>query len=128
MLTACGIETTDITMKINCTQLVATVLTACGIETGEFFVNVTEDSYKLQQCLPLAVLKLDLYSIAVIPASPVATVLTACGIETFVGFEFNCSTFRLLQQCLPLAVLKPWNCYAIDSEVACCNSAYRLRY
>ena len=58
---------------------VATVLTACGIET-------TTDDYeteidKLQQYLPLAVLKLSISRIASYILF-VATVLTACGIET----------------------------------------------
>ena len=37
---------------------VATVLTACGIETGNETYESTDGS-KLQQCLPLAVLKLN---------------------------------------------------------------------
>ena len=56
VLTACGIETISWMDKIAvCT--VATVLTACGIETLDATL-VTSTFYGLQQCLPLAVLKL----------------------------------------------------------------------
>ena len=58
----------------------------------------------LQQCLPLAVLKHSFSSVKVSSDTGVATVLTACGIETLssnVPASFFCS---------------------------CCNSAYRLRY
>ena len=59
VLTACGIETgkfnADIFTKF---VRVATVLTACGIETGNLFlVRFQYRKRKLQQCLPLAVLK-----------------------------------------------------------------------
>ena len=37
---------------------VATVLTACGIETGERICCLLGNLSELQQCLPLAVLKL----------------------------------------------------------------------
>ena len=65
---------------------VATVLTACGIETCNinffhFFLLLG-----LQQCLPLAVLKLAEYSTVQRMKSVVATVLTACGIETYIIF------------------------------------------
>ena len=60
---------------------VATVLTACGIETiGS--KAVPGPAFALQQCLPLAVLKLLRVGIRLSSHSPVATVLTACGIET----------------------------------------------
>ena len=59
---------------------VATVLTARGIETAEYFW-CADASTKLQQCLPLAVLKL------------------APRTHTF-------RSLLALQQCLPLAVLK----------------------
>ena len=81
MLTACGIETgCDIIIGKDDEIVVATVLTACGIETGTSSIILSEYR-RLQQCLPLAVLK---------PARQafpgqfkiVATVLTACGIET----------------------------------------------
>ena len=60
------------------------MLTACGIETSYApeATNVAVGN-SLQQCLPLAVLKLTcrlyMYSGSV---PSVATVLTACGIET----------------------------------------------
>ena len=38
---------------------VATVLTACGIETSGFICTGSEFFKMLQQCLPLAVLKLN---------------------------------------------------------------------
>ena len=61
---------------------VATVLTACGIETN-FHSTKLQKSFGLQQCLPLAVLKLvqDIYTTQ--QMLNVATVLTACGIETY---------------------------------------------
>ena len=63
------------------------MLTACGIETCEIIISHLSTS-QLQQCLPLAVLKLDRgygYVEREIIA-PVATVLTACGIETFLVY------------------------------------------
>ena len=64
-------------------QIVATVLTACGIETFKKILTSNDANSKLQQCLPLAVLKQiefwqDWEGIDFL----VATVLTACGIET----------------------------------------------
>ena len=83
---------------------VATVLTACGIETG--WVSQDGRRCKLQQYLPLAVLKLNFHSTKLqktfgcnstyrlrywnqqmkellVSLCKVATVLTACGIETW---------------------------------------------
>ena len=63
--------------------LVATVLTACGIETHHFTSELSVIN-GLQQCLPLAVLKLGCYIRSKYGLlNAVATVLTACGIETF---------------------------------------------
>ena len=63
---------------------IATVLTACGIETSVLRCAPT-DSPKLQQYLPLAVLKRPASDIiSSIGLASVATVLTACGIETLV--------------------------------------------
>ena len=59
---------------------VATVLTACGIET-QLLRKQYGISVRLQQCLPLAVLKQQV-SPRIASLYPVATVLTACGIET----------------------------------------------
>ena len=58
------------------------MLTACGIETGKFYF-ATLKRFMLQQCLPLAVLKLEdiVYTLKE-DVVEVATVLTACGIET----------------------------------------------
>ena len=83
--------------------MVATVLTACGIETKFDIGTYRTHQYKLQQCLPLAVLK---------PNQPlhrndiliVATVLTACGIETVIAMVFS------------------------TRITTSCNSAYRLQY
>ena len=85
MLTACGIETlmNDITICIISRQ-VATVLTACGIETRLVVKDLNARFVMLQQCLPLAVLKL--------------ADLTPDQLAALKG---------PLQQCLPLAVLKP---------------------
>ena len=57
VLTACGIETT-LYILIGYLITVATVLTACGIETLIYSVLSTQRTIMLQQCLPLAVLKL----------------------------------------------------------------------
>ena len=80
------------------------MLTACGIET--YFELLACDIWlpRLQQCLPLAVLKPSIQVMDGNAFSIVATVLTACGIETKIYF---------------------------DSETrrdTGCNSAYRLRY
>ena len=109
---------------------VATVLTACGIETSSTSKFWQAKQSLLQQCLPLAVLKLCIRSLYKEWVSIyVATVLTACGIETRLeSFCFLC-LFTALQQCLPLAVLKPViNSTVHISTFYCCNSAYRLRY
>ena len=79
------------------------MLTACGIET---YVSTPVFKYfsTLQQCLPLAVLKLWLPS---------------C---------LHRLLIVLLQQCLPLAVLKHGICDLMLYRFIRCNSAYRLRY
>ena len=131
---------------------VATVLTACGIETWKI-PRAKPNYWRLQQCLPLAVLK-----------------LTIPGTQGVQGKRCNSAyrlrywnqlyflgSFRLryelqqclplavlklmrkilllsassgsLQQCLPLAVLKPSRPSSVlASTLAGCNSAYRLRY
>ena len=93
--------------------MVATVLTACGIETSCYCSH--NDLPGLQQCLPLAVLKLTLIYLAerLNTLLLVATVLTACGIETFCDLRLSTGTILGLQQCLPLAVLKRTNDFVI---------------
>ena len=83
MLTACGIETSPPpNLVVSFNGMVATVLTACGIETPTKLACLKFcRALLLQQCLPLAVLKL-------------ATLRA-----------HNASSL-MLQQCLPLAVLK----------------------
>ena len=58
VLTACGIETLTYFLGVPPVFLVATVLTACGIETRNI-LSYRRKFLRLQQCLPLAVLKLD---------------------------------------------------------------------
>ena len=58
VLTACGIETIKIAFNSISFYSVATVLTACGIETLDDRYLLPEMVNQLQQCLPLAVLKL----------------------------------------------------------------------
>ena len=83
MLTACGIETTKVRPPaFDSRWCVATVLTACGIETHKFVSALHAAFIMLQQCLPLAVLKLAGSCPRHKPEYDVATVLTACGIET----------------------------------------------
>ena len=55
--TACGIETKEIFEERVTNKVVATVPTACGIETNKLFI-INTPFLLLQQCLPLAVLKL----------------------------------------------------------------------
>ena len=83
------------------------MLTACGIETLDELAEQFGEE-KLQQCLPLAVLKL-VTPVGHLKAdgSKVATVLTACGIETDMFSRYSLGLLNgKLQQCLPLAVLK----------------------
>ena len=59
VLTACGIETYSPFAATHKALFVATVLTACGIETNKSdFYYCLWVLDRLQQCLPLAVLKL----------------------------------------------------------------------
>ena len=60
VLTACGIETNLLTLYVIYLAPVATVLTACGIETLNYLKHDVRTLLLLQQCLPLAVLKLDI--------------------------------------------------------------------
>ena len=126
VLTACGIETMVFFLLFRSSSMVATVLTACGIETeaikneGREVATSCNSAYrlrywnilmrfpcssageKLQQCLPLAVLK-RLWFVPQFNLLFVATVLTACGIETI----------NIVRRQVP---------------AHSCNSAYRLRY
>ena len=105
MLTACGIETLfsrihTLAASIGCNS--AYRLRYWNDEQGKRIKTAT---LWLQQCLPLAVLKLSLSKKLVHIFLIVATVLTACGIETVAGCNIR-QPFKKLQQCLPLAVLK----------------------
>ena len=90
-------------LKLRWIHLVATVLTACGIETS-FQRALRKRPWWLQQCLPLAVLKLD---------------------------EVGDST-GMLQRCNSAYRLRYWNPQELlfGSPLIWfrCNSAYRLRY
>ena len=176
MLTACGIETILQYHDSHGISTVATVLTACGIETIltrllvlTMILPSCNSAYrlrywnlintqpwllwiKLQQCLPLAVLKRynlgrvwksviscnsayrlrywnNLDSIVNTGCLPVATVLTACGIETIYD------TARLRRFLLVATVLTACGIETILKKLISiriwllsCNSAYRLRY
>ena len=61
-------------------------------------------SLRLQQCLPLAVLKPVHFPFKCVFSHAVATVSTACGIETFLRLGDHTRSPRMLQQHLPLAV------------------------
>ena len=65
----------------NKSVLVATVLTACGIETLYCYSQLLQID-RLQQRLPLGVLKPTIVTIKDILVCIVATALTAYGIET----------------------------------------------
>ena len=83
---------------------VATTPTACGIETVN--LSATRISLnKLQQHLPLAVLKHKPLHFPWLRKLVVATTPTACGIET-VNVASKTFCYAKLQQHLPLAVLK----------------------
>ena len=104
------------------------MLTACGIETivqqGTMW---TVFGGRLQQCLPLAVLKPSTNMIFLLSCR-VATVLTACGIETVVT-ESN--KIKKYGGCNSAYRLRYWNDRSISSlDIinTSCNSAYRLRY
>ena len=108
---------------------------------------------RLQQCLPLAVLKRCKSVLSYMEEWWVATVPTACGIETcsprlnlyfFLCWLQQCLPLAVLkllykyvivairsdklQQCLPLAVLKLNSMISQSRVFESCNSAYRLRY
>ena len=111
-------------------QEVATVLTACGIETlADNCIMVTGTDYLLQQCLPLAVLKLLSQKFTVIDIS---IKLQQCLPLAVLKHEETHTEVtpapEELQQCLPLAVLKLVFHLTIKQKFQSCNSAYRLRY
>ena len=83
---------------------VATVLTVYGIETYFKESNFSNNSAKLQQCLPFTVLKHLCDAKTIRKYRNVATVLTVYGIETSYGHM------------------------TMTIELPGCNSAYRLRY
>ena len=83
---------------------VATVLTACGIETLTVTCVSYPKDFKLQQYLPLAVLK-------------------------HLKINIMITLLERLQQYLPLAVLKrSFLVKKFNLDSLCCNSTYRLRY
>ena len=90
----------------------------------------TEKAFaKLQQYLPLAVLKLFLTSDTFTTNFWVATVLTACGIETFLRIRSTCNGTTV--SCNSTYRLRYWNSmliYRWVSRLYRCNSTYRLRY
>ena len=81
----------------------------------------------LQQCLPLAVLKLNLCHNDLLGLTPVATVLTACGIETW-DLKFHTCDYHCVATVLTACGIETYhkNCFEMDGNR--CNSAYRLRY
>ena len=82
---------------------------------------------RLQQHLPLAVLKHSKWATIEFAKSSVATALTASGIETNTSY-FELSQDNRLQQHLPLAVLKHIIRRYSTMHQRSCNSTYRLRY
>ena len=133
---------------------VATVLTACGIETN--IASLFRDMANwLQQCLPLAVLKLyyegaswlrlrrcnSAYRLRYWNGSTnsewsratyrlVATVLTACGIETFFSSCKNSSRPAIVATVLTACGIETtlFSQRTPSLGPSSCNSAYRLRY
>ena len=110
---------------------VATVPTACGIETANYNEVVFLKVYLLQQCLPLAVLKLfSSQDKCMASLCLVATVPTACGIETFVDSRTAIVSASLVAT-VPTAcgIETPALLQKTASSLLTgCNSAYRLRY
>ena len=107
-------------------MIVATVLTACGIETTA--MTITMMNYcQLQQCLPLAVLKPNIahhtsYICQLQQCLPLAVLKHSFCKTTFIFYDTRCnSAYRL----------RYWNDRKrnrSDKKKQCCNSAYRLRY
>ena len=83
--------------------LVATVLTACGIET--LFSATYYDIDKLQQYLPLAVLKQFFFSNLFANINMLQQYLPLAVLKQFF-FSNLFANINMLQQYLPLAVLK----------------------
>ena len=85
---------------------------------------------KLQQYLPLAVLKRESIPQYWNCSQNVATVLTACGIETFSWWIPFLPSIR--HSCNSTYRLRYWNSIIIRRIITynfiCCNSTYRLRY
>ena len=128
--TACGIETCFKAMLLVIRNSVATVPTACGIETPISVRLINSAPGKLQQYLPLAVLK-QCRNVGGESSYffHVATVPTACGIETF--FFFVWATVFDHVATVPTACgieTKLQLSSAVISSVRRCNSTYRLRY
>ena len=108
---------------------VATVLTVYGIETSYVLFSISKNTCTLQQCLPFTVLKPTAATLSAKNNLGVATVLTVYGIETLKYSRFTIPTIIFtLQQCLPFTVLKLYAVLLLVKKIACCNSAYRLRY
>ena len=84
---------------------------------------------RLQQCLPLAVLKQENYKKGTTQGTKnVATVLTACGIETVLDFDdegFAPGVATVLTAC---GIETATDVVKFYCGIGCCNSAYRLRY
>ena len=126
MLTACGIETRPIVSVSDSIDL------SCNSAYRLRYWNCTRYSIisnyivKLQQCLPLAVLKQH-------KISRYFVIFRCCNSAYRLRYwnrkarAFFTSSLRL-QQCLPLAVLKPHFARLKLLGSLRCNSAYRLRY
>ena len=74
--------------------------------------NSKWDSGWLQQCLPLAVLKLAIKKGVAdkVVCYQVATVLTACGIETFCHNKYELEVFKLVATVLTACGIETHNC------------------
>ena len=83
--------------------------------------------FSLQQCLPLAVLKLCFPFLLWILGIQLQQCLPLAVLKLSVQ-RTRGVIIRQLQQCLPLAVLKPAITTSLAFTFTCCNSAYRLRY
>ena len=128
VLTACGIETDLFCYKSYYYYIVATVLTACGIETELVkIVMCMLKKNKLQQYLPLAVLKLKYYTFLPTKLAWLQQYLPLAVLKHMHGDRFFVAEDRL-QQYLPLAVLKLDTYHQSRLMYMGCNSTYRLRY
>ena len=106
---------------------VATVLTACSIETNNSSTGLILFMKKLQQFLPLAVLK-HIVRRQVPAHIVVATVLTACSIETIWEAPLTSGFPQVATVLTACSIETDSNDRLLAFVADGCNSSYRLQY